>query len=67
MENKASVSQRYRRGIDDTRSAQVKSLAAASSSAMMVAFPGARMVATTLILCTAAFLAEGKIYTVPFL
>ena len=40
---------------------------AASSFAMMGAFLGARIVVTTLILCTAAFLAEGKIYTVPSL
>ena len=33
----------------------------------MGTFLGARIVATTLFLCTAAFLAEGKIYTVPFL
>ena len=55
------------RGIDDTPRAQVKRLAAASSSAMMGAFLGARIVVTALILCTASFRAEGKIYTVPSL
>lgn len=61
MENKANVFQRYRRGIDDNRSVQVKPLAAASSSAIMRVFPSAQIVATTtLILCTGAILAEGK-------
>ena len=56
------------RGIDDTRSAKVTHLAATSSSD-----DGDVPHCTDsgddfdFFLCTAAFLAEGKIYTVPFL
>ena len=64
MENEARIRQRYRRHPKRTSQAPSKCI---QSSAMMGAFLGARIVATTLILCTAAFLAEGKTRTIPCL